>query len=54
MKRNWIYTIVALIAAAAAVVFAFLAGKQWDWDPDDDPEENLEDPDLKDNHDGKG
>jgi hypothetical protein len=43
MNRKWTYPLLALIAAAAAVFFAFMAGKDWDADPDDldDQDEQL-------------
>jgi hypothetical protein len=50
MKKSWLYTIIALVAAGLAVAFAFLAGKQYYDDPDPDPDT---DPDEKDNPDDK-
>lgn len=52
MKKNWTFAVISLIAAAAAIIFAFLAGKQFQdpgEDPGEDPDEN---PDKKDT-DGK-
>jgi hypothetical protein len=49
MKRNWTFAVIALLAGAAAIVFAFLAGKQWNDEPDPDPNEDPnEDPEKKD------
>jgi hypothetical protein len=32
MKRNWTFAVIALIAAVAAIVFAFLAGKKYEYE----------------------
>jgi len=59
MKKNWTFAAIALILAVAAVVVAFIAGKKFTEDPDQDPEdEDLDqDPDDKpeknDDQDGK-
>jgi hypothetical protein len=52
VRKSWIYTIIALIAASIAVVFAYLAGKQSDELPED-PEPDPDDQDKKNDQDGK-
>ena len=48
MNRKWTYPLLALIAAVAAVFFAFMAGKGWDEEPGDlDDQDETEEPDVK-------
>ena len=49
MRGKWTYPIIALIAASAAVFFAFMAGKDWDTDPDYPEDQDEQDKTDKDN-----
>jgi hypothetical protein len=54
MKKNWTFAAIAGILAIAAVTFAFIAGKKYSAEPDQDPDQDDDqDDNAKDDKDDK-